>query len=372
MKKLYLVILFIFTVWMSYAGNDFDRFHVLINVASNEQPDSLGYNIVSGISAVIYKNIINGRITLWDSPKKEIQILPNTLISIENSNKTRFSSIENLLIHEIWDIGKMDVKIATTGFEFIKKTPGKEDMEFGYVDYDDAMITLKSTFSEPNADGFWYVTFDQLLKLRNYPYTIIKLGDNRVKNADESERYKHIVFDKKEYKPDMEAIQFNKRVCYSIEENHLLQNDKKFEMGNLLLSSFEEFLNDNFWIYNAINGIQFNDSVKIKPPPHLKVSKAEVTEIWNMNGTYLSFQPQSIVLYINDTAQRPITMDELSKWEIVVDFKGVEDFLKEKPFFYIITKINNQPVDRFSAYKYQKALLNADWRTINKYVKDEL
>lgn len=371
MKKLYLIFILLFSVWRSFAGNNYDRFPVIINVVRNEQPDSLGYNIVADVSEVIYKGIMKGRIKLWDSQKKELQILPTTLESIENSSKTRFTSIENMFIYELWDVGKTDVKVSTVGYEFVKRTPGKEDVVYGYVDYDDAMITLKSTFAEPNADGFWYTTMDQLLRMRQFQYHMIQFGVLRIKDLDESERYKRYAFDKKEYKPDMEEIHLNKRVTYLIEENHHLAGDKKIEKGNLLLNSCEDFLNSNSWIYYTMKGIHLSDSVTSYPPLHLKISKAEITEIWNMNGTYISFQPQTIVLYANDTTLRPITMDDLSKWQMVVDFKSVEDFLKEKPFFYIINKINNQPVDRFSAYKYEKALLNADWREINKFVKDE-
>ena len=361
----------IFSFWRSYAGNNYDRFPVIINVVRNEQPDSLGYNIVADVSEVIYKGIMKGRIKLWDSQKKELQILPTTLESIEKSSKTRFASIENMFIYELWDVGKTDVKVSTVGYEFVKRTPGQQDVVYGYVDYDDAMITLKSTFDEPNADGFWYATIDQLLRMRQFQYHMIQFGTLRVKDLDESERYKRYAFDKKEYKPDMEDIHFNKRVCYLIEENHLLQGDAKLDKANLFLNSMEDFLNANIWIYYTMKGIRLSDSLKHFPLVHLKISKAEVTEIWNMNGTYISFQPQTIVLYANDTALRPITMDELVKWKMVIDFKSVEDFLKEKPFFYIINKINNQPIDRFSAYKYEKALLNADWKAINKYVKDE-
>jgi hypothetical protein len=371
MKKHYLILILIFSFWKTYGGIIPDRLHVLISVARNEQPDSLGYNMVSELSAVIYKGIINGQIKLWDSPKKTLAIMPNTLESIENSSHTLFASIENLYIHESWNIGKSDVKITTLGFEFVKKIPGKEDIQYGYVDYDDAMITLKSNFSEPNADGYWYVTFDQLLKSRQFKYSIYQFGNRIIKDLDESDSYMHSAFESKEYKPEMEEIKHNKLVTYTIEENHRLQGDAKLEKGNLFLNSMESFLNSNSWIYYNMIGVHLSDSMKHYPPVKLKISKVVINEIWNMNGTYITYQPQTIVLYANDSALRPITMDEIRRWDMMVDFKSVEEFLKEKPFFSIINKINNQAIDRFASYKYEKALLNADWRAINKYVKTE-
>ena len=54
---------------------------VLLMIRSSEQSDSSGCNFVEQITSIVYKEIIENRLKLWDSQQKEIQITGSDGIS---------------------------------------------------------------------------------------------------------------------------------------------------------------------------------------------------------------------------------------------------------------------------------------------------
>ncbi len=347
-----------------------DGIPVIYSLLKSEQPDSLGYNIVSGLTSMIYKGVMEGKIKLWDSQKKQLQLLPATLQAIEKSSNAKFEAVENIYVYELWEQKKTEVKIVTKGFEFAKKTNGKVEVSFGYVEYNEALNLFKTSFVETNADGFCFIPFERVLKLKQFKYNMIQFGEQVVKTKDESDRIKKLAFERNKYSPDLDELKVDKKVSYFITENHRLKDDKLLNNGNLFLLSLEDYLNNNLATYYRLAGIPLTDSLLNNPPKHFKIAKVNVTETWDKNGDYISYQPDSIAIFVGDIILKSVAKEEFSKWDLVVDFKGMEDFLKEKQFFYVLNKINNQPIEKVLSYKYQQALFNADWRQINKYVKE--
>ncbi len=347
-----------------------DAVPVIFSIVKAEQPDSLGYNIVSGLASLIYNGIVDGKIKLWDSQKKQLQLMPATLLAIEKSGNTQFTAVENIFVYELWETKKSQLKVKTLGFEFAKKTNGKVEINYGYVEYNDALNLIKTSYVETNADGYCFVPYEWVLKMKKYNYNMIQFGQEIVKTKDESERIKKLAFERNIYSPDLEELIVDKRVSYFITENHRLKDDKTLDNGNLLLSSLAEYLNNNMSIYYHLAEIPFTDSLLNNPTKHIRVGKVEITETWDKNGDYISFQPDSIIIFVNDSPLKSVAKEEFNSWDMVVNFKGIEDFLKEKQFFYVINKINNQAIEKAKSYKYQQALFNADWKQINKYVKE--
>src|SRR6187551_1964678 len=77
---------------------------VMLFLSAKDQPDTLGYNLVTELPAMLYEALVDGRIPLWDSPEKQIQILPKSLKAIEESNDLSFAASTRLFILEKWTV----------------------------------------------------------------------------------------------------------------------------------------------------------------------------------------------------------------------------------------------------------------------------
>ena len=84
----------------------FEPTNVLITLKKSSQADSIGYNLPSEFAKFLYPKIMDGTISLWDGPLKEIRITADALKELEQSSQKKFSSGDYLLIHEIWTLAK--------------------------------------------------------------------------------------------------------------------------------------------------------------------------------------------------------------------------------------------------------------------------
>src|SRR6188768_3959931 len=96
MKKFFLVFLF-FPLYLHA-----EEIPVLLFLSTYDQDDSLGFNLVQSLPEFVYDQIIDGRVKLWDSPKKEDRIEPKTLMQIEKYAQTSFKVTNQLFIYEKW------------------------------------------------------------------------------------------------------------------------------------------------------------------------------------------------------------------------------------------------------------------------------
>jgi hypothetical protein len=130
MKRL-LLLLLIFTAFTSTRVLA-EAVPVLLMVKSSEQSDTSGCNFVEELTELIYNEIINKKVTLWDSQSKEIPISPSTLVQIEKNSRVSFRKLETVFIYELWEAGKKEVTTRTLGFSFTHR--GEQgDVSLGYV-----------------------------------------------------------------------------------------------------------------------------------------------------------------------------------------------------------------------------------------------
>ena len=153
LKKLFLVF-FLFPLCMHA-----EEIPVLLFVSTYDQDDSLGFNLVESLPALVYGFIIDGKVTLWDSPKKEDKIEPKTLLQIEKYAQTSFKVTNQLFIYEKWIKDRKNFSIETVGFYFSSKKPDGEEVAYGYVDYAELDSVLEFTLIPSNADGNCNMTF---------------------------------------------------------------------------------------------------------------------------------------------------------------------------------------------------------------------
>ena len=84
MKKLFFIFL-IFPLFLRA-----EEIPVLLFLSTYDQDDSLGFNLVQSLPEFVYDQIIDGKVSLWDSPKKEDRIEPKTLQQIEKYAQSPF------------------------------------------------------------------------------------------------------------------------------------------------------------------------------------------------------------------------------------------------------------------------------------------
>jgi hypothetical protein len=162
----------------------------MLFLSARDQPDTLGYNLVTELPALLYGAVMEGRLSLWDSPEKQIRILPASLKAIEEANDLSFSASPRLFIYEKWTMERKKMRCQPTGFYFSDRSSRGEEVAYGFVDYSDAELALTSTSITANANGSCFATFKYILLNHLYFYNVVQFGDRKITSLDESQKIK--------------------------------------------------------------------------------------------------------------------------------------------------------------------------------------
>ena len=75
-------------------------------------------------------------------------------------------------------------------------------------------------------------------------------------------------------------------------------------------------------------------------------------EYWIKSGNNISYSIYGMKIFVNNVALNVLSVDEIQRMDFLINFRPVNDFLKEKEFYFRILKINNQdiPPEKSSAY----------------------
>jgi hypothetical protein len=149
---------------------------VLLRVPRAEQPDTLGANFVEQITALVYEEVIEGRIKLWDSPEKEIQITGSTLTELEKTSQTKFTEQGIIFIYENWQKTKISIVTQTLGFAFLNYDQRAQEVSYGYVDYYDLKETLMRKKINTNADGNYDINYATYLFKKLFNFNIVQFN----------------------------------------------------------------------------------------------------------------------------------------------------------------------------------------------------
>lgn len=347
----------------------FTQTPVLIRVVRGEQHDTLGCNVVSEVTALVYKQVVNGKVKLWDSPDKEIKITGLSLLEIERSSYTSFTNQEIIYVYEYWTgVGK-SLKSETSGFSFSSKSKTGEEVSFGYVDFKDIQDLVFSTTVKSNANGNFNTTLAYYLNGKNYTYHIIQFGGNVIDNVTKSDQIKNDVTAGTGRFPNSSAsfaeIQ-QKIVTWMLDVNDN-SDSQKFINSRRFENAVQDFLSTNKEVYYNLGGDKIGSHISEKPK--LLITKIEVKEIWKKINDKVEYDPVSVTVYVNDTALSEILYRDMVKMDIAVGLKSWIDFIREKQFYYIVKKINTQEISPAQSFIYLKALQTYDWRRLTEFVK---
>ncbi len=359
-------IFFLFVlICLNYAPSYSESVPVLLMLRSSEQSDTSGCNFVEQVTALVYKEITENRVKLWDSPEKEIQITGSTLKEIERNSNVSFLNQETIFMYETWENTRKEIISKTLGFSFVHRSSTGDEVTFGYVDYNDLTELFLKNRINTNASGIYSATFTTYVLNKNFVFNIVQFAGKSIKTTSDSEDLKktfirNLPFNQSllgYYPPD-------KYVSYII-DTYTEGTDEKSMNSKGFVKAIEEYFANNQEVFFNMGGDLIASHLQKNK---LKVTRVEVNEIWRKVNGEMSFEPKSMKIFVNDsslTELNPRTMDDL---EVMYQEQSITAFLKTKKFNFIISKINSQVIKRKDAYMYYKGLMTAEWNRVIDYV----
>jgi len=335
----------------------------LIHLARSEQEDTNGFNLVEYLPPLFYQAINEGKLTLWDSPKKQIAISPAALQNIERSNQISFAKVENLFLNELWTSSNRKTEFVIVGFSFLSESPGGK-VSIGFIDAVDALGILSSNYIPTNVNGPALLTYLDALYSRRYNFNLLQFGSRDFTvNPSSSFTIKKDAFYSKKKVSGIYKLPVSKMITYVIEKNPGTQNDP----GTDCINSIEKFINENKEILFELGGARYFDYKK--QSSDITITRIEVTEIWEKKGGLITYKPYQIRIFANNKPLELIAFEVVSKWDLLINFKTLEDVLKEKGFQFTIYKCNRELIPNDESAIYLKALREYKWTQVSNYVK---
>jgi len=337
---------------------------VLLFVSTYDQVDSIGFNLVESLPGLVYSQIIDGKVTLWDSPKKEDRIEAKTLEQIEKYAQTSFKVTSQLFIYEKWIRDRKSFSFETVGFYFSSKKPDGDEVAYGFVDYAELDSMLQLTLVPANADGNCSMTYGDVLRQKLYNYNIVQYGGKKIESVAEAMQVKNDI------KPLLPSKNWNegddcKKITYVIEDSALSKNPPVAE-SRKFLSSLGKYLTETPELFLNIGGDKLtNDPQKLK----ITVNKVEMVEYWVRKTDVVDYSFFSMVIYANNTPLNALSLDEIQQLDFLIGFKSVNDFLKEKEFYFRILKINSQEIPAEKSAAYLSGIRELRWNNLIEWAR---
>lgn len=336
---------------------------VLLFVSKADQPDSLGFNLVEQLPALIEPWIREGKVTLWDGPKKNFAITPEALARVERSSGTLIRDLPQLFIYEYWNLDQKKGRLRTLGYFLSSRTTSGEEVSFGYVDHAPLDSLFRASLLKLNANGDCKLDFGTVLLNKYYLYTILQFGNKQVKDVVDALRLRESVrqfVTGKTGAPEHTC----KRITWMVEDSMTVR-DEPTAAAARLLGSIQQYLNENREVYFNLGGDALSDFTVEKP---LRLSAIEVEEEWHRNGEIIESRLKAVRFWVDGKPLRSTSLEDLARMELVVGFRQFLDLLNEKEFYFRILQLNDEAIapDRSSGLK--KALQTWEWNRLSEFV----
>ncbi len=341
---------------------------VILRVTAAEQSDTNGCNFVRELSRISYDAVMSGKSRLWNSSSKDFQVHPQSLASIEKSSGVSFKEQEVIFLYEYWTNTGNEVKSTTTGFLFSGKSQRGEDVEFGYIEYQDLQSVFIQERVLSNVNGNHNTSLENLLLSKKFNFQFLQFAGKVIDNVNDSRKIRDEYIGGKRFNPG--AFTQNevpqKLVVWTLDYS-VDQAMKKSAEGNKLLLAVQDCLKENEEVFFNLGG----DKI---PAAHTKakwkVTRIEVEELWKKINNEVLFDPLTLTIYVNDSALSTIPYRDLLKMEVKIEEIQFMDFLRLKSFNFVIRKINQEEILRSESYLYSKALLESDWNKVSWWVNN--
>jgi hypothetical protein len=76
-----------------------------------------------------------------------------------------------------------------------------------------------------------------------------------------------------------------------------------------------------------------------------------------------------MIIYVNDSALSALSIDEIQQLDFLVAFRSVNDFLKEKEFYFRILRINSQEIPAVKSAAYLNGLKDLRWSHLIEWAR---
>jgi len=338
---------------------------VLLMLNKSEQNDSTGYNFISSVTELIYAEIIENRLKLWESQKKEINISASTLQTIEKSSGISFRDQETIFIFELWEKTRSEIVTKTAGFSFIHKRNTRDEVIFGYIDFKDIEELFTNKKIHSNASGNFSTTFMNALLAKNYYYHLVQLGDKMVRTTNEGQDLKLSYTRGTKFNQSLLGYYPPDKAINWIFDTFTDDGDLKSINSKRIGRQLEDFFIKNQEVFFNMGGERI---VSHMSRNKIKVTKIEVHEIWRKTGTEILYDPKSVTIFVNDMPLDIISNKNMEDFEFRISESDIFSFLRTREFNIIITRINSEDIKRKDAFMFYKGLMNSEWNKLNQYV----
>jgi len=332
----------------------------MISLDSSKQPDSLGYNLVESIPKLLADGIHNGTIPIWDSPDKEKNLSGKFIRQLETANHTEFSSQRFLFLYELWNNKKNVTTYKILGMSFIgQKSNDTLKFNYGYIDITDIEHLLKTSFIPVNINGSFKTTFWEALNHRDYPFSLLQLGNRYYTDYDLALKNKNKYFSADITVNPYFNIPEVKKVNYAI----ALDTIKDSKAMVLLNAISEHYHNHPEELYNPQSRKLFSKNRETK------FKTIEISAVWTKDVGKVISHPHYLLLHTDFSTVDTLYADNLEKWEDRIEDQGVIRYLEANNFDSQITAINDITIDHSMADKACEALRFFPWNNINARLK---
>ncbi|MCK9480962.1 MAG: hypothetical protein M0R38_04260 [Bacteroidia bacterium] len=345
------------------AKNIYSNVPVLLVVSTDNQPDTMGFNLASQMPEVIYALILQNKITLWDSPKKTIRISADALNAIESGTQTDFTKSKYIFINELWSSTRNKFSFEIVGLSFMNES-SKGKVSYGYIDMSEAGPFLFKEHIKTNANGFAFVSYMAALYSRRYDFSVVQFGSENFENNIELEARVHAqATDPNKRQETQIQLKPIKEITYSIDKKPI----DKFGVGMQLFDGFEKLLSENLEIFFELGADKYFDYRTYRS--EFAVTRIEIDEVWEKSGDFIIMTPRTVTIYVNNKKLNPISMTDLRILKFNIGLKSIEDILLEKQFEFQITRINRSLINPDEASLYYQALKEYSWTQLTRFVK---
>lgn len=362
MKKLFGIFVFLICINALTAYTDKP---VIIHIDKSKQLDTNGFNIGKEIVNATYQLIIEEKISLYLSPRKESRISASSLMAIESSNSVDFKKVKDVFFHEYWTSNRRKTLFTIVGISFVAKSKAGENISLGYIDLKEAWPHFGAMKVYMNENGNAGMNITEAMYSRRYRFNIIQFGRKDFK----AKPYKSIQCRKRAFngKKEREALapfKRNKRVKYLIQQ----RTSEPTEIGNLIYTNIASFLNQNKQVLLNIGGGKYFDYKTLNND--VAVTRIEVVEhISEFKEGGLNSEIQELLIYVNNKPLNPVSLKTLLIWDIIFNFNSIDDVLRGKKFNYTLLELNSVFIPEEESDWYRQGIKTYDWSRLSYFVE---
>ncbi len=336
---------------------NYDYTPVLLHLSSVKQADSIGFNLVKELPQLLYPKLLTGDLPLWENSNKEVQITKNSFAEKEKQAISPFVGSNDLFIHEVWKIFKSNFEFGVLGFSFAGKTKFGEKINYGFIDAADIINLLKTTNIPCNANGSSTLSFWNALQSKQFHFNVVQFGkeDFKTNRTLAFELRDQAIKSDKIYR-EFYKIELDKEIEYKILHPNINSNE---ENANLYFT-VQKLVNSNKQTILNAGGDEYFTHLMFVP---WKIENIIVKERWTKYNN-IPFQELLTVQLFIDKHSITLNKRQLEELNLKMNLQGIEEYLSEKSFSFILQRINSQEIAPQEADKYYKALRNNNWNKI--------